>query len=186
MTCGDTTSRHRAPPVITGRVLLLICGFGVQVRRGAPCPTFVYGVHRPAPHRLGSQAGAVPEGDGFKDAHAAVRHRELHALRQAGCPRCRGRLVDRRRARRQHGRSTVGNAHHLPHAVRCAHVVPRGDFHSGARRMSAPLTARHDLGGLSDSARCRRIRSPKATRDHGTPNSEPHAILILSDACPEA
>ena len=36
MTCGNTISHHRNLPVITGHVLLLICGFGVQVPDGAP------------------------------------------------------------------------------------------------------------------------------------------------------
>jgi len=34
-TCGNTTSHHWAPRVITGQVFLLICGFGVQVPGGA-------------------------------------------------------------------------------------------------------------------------------------------------------
>ena len=35
MTCENTTSHNRAPPVITGPVLLLICGFAFNSVPGA-------------------------------------------------------------------------------------------------------------------------------------------------------
>jgi hypothetical protein len=36
LTCGNSTNRRPTTQVITGQVLLLICGFGVQVPGGAP------------------------------------------------------------------------------------------------------------------------------------------------------
>jgi hypothetical protein len=47
MTCGNATSHHQAPPVITGQVLLLICGFGVQVPGGAPRLTWAFALSGP-------------------------------------------------------------------------------------------------------------------------------------------
>jgi hypothetical protein len=43
LTCENSTNRRRRTPVITGQVLLLICGFGVQVPGGAPCLTCAFG-----------------------------------------------------------------------------------------------------------------------------------------------
>ena len=44
LTWENTTGHHRTPSVITGRVLLLICGFGVQVPGGAPRLTWPYAI----------------------------------------------------------------------------------------------------------------------------------------------
>src|SRR5450432_3593807 len=44
LTCGNTSNRHWNVPVITDQVLLLICGFGVQVPGGAPRLTWPYAI----------------------------------------------------------------------------------------------------------------------------------------------
>ena len=44
LTCGNTSNRHWNVPVITDQVLLLICGFGVQVPGGAPRLTWSYAI----------------------------------------------------------------------------------------------------------------------------------------------
>jgi hypothetical protein len=44
LTCGNTPTCHHRARVITDQVLLLICGFGVQVPGGAPCLTWPFAV----------------------------------------------------------------------------------------------------------------------------------------------
>jgi hypothetical protein len=47
LTCGNITNSHPRAPVITAQVLLLICGFGVQVPGGAPRLTWPFALSGP-------------------------------------------------------------------------------------------------------------------------------------------
>src|SRR5450432_27761 len=49
LTCENTTNRSQTTQGVTDPVLLLICGFGVQVPGGAPCLTWPYAVSSPMP-----------------------------------------------------------------------------------------------------------------------------------------
>ena len=101
LTWENTTGDHRTPSVITGRVLLLICGFGVQVPGGAPCLTWPFAVSRP-PARATSDAviGQMRAGSEQR-SHASRQRSEICGCEARRRPSNMARLdgdVSRRRA----------------------------------------------------------------------------------------
>jgi hypothetical protein len=71
LTCENTTNRSQATQGVTDPVLLLICGFGVQVPGGAPCLTWPFELvcRRPKTRRRPNAGKCV------REASSARTHR---------------------------------------------------------------------------------------------------------------